>query len=109
MSSHCVQIARRLGRTARTAVAARAREREQVVERARVAANPRTPVVEHAAGEELVSDLRDHGAPRAVRAREDGDSTAAAWGKATAYYMVMWLFIPLFRTVVGLAAMWQVR
>jgi len=27
-------------------------------------------VVEHAAGEELVSDLRDHGAPRAVRARE---------------------------------------
>jgi hypothetical protein len=30
----------------------------------------RKPVVEDAAGEELVGHRRDHGAPRAVRARE---------------------------------------
>ncbi len=38
--------------------------------RARVAADAREPVVEHAAGEELVGDLCDHGAPWAVLARE---------------------------------------
>jgi len=38
--------------------------------RARVAANAREPVVEHAAGEELVSDLRDDGAPWAILARK---------------------------------------
>ena len=35
-----------------------------------VAANTREPVVEHAAGEERVGHLRDHGATRAVLARE---------------------------------------
>jgi hypothetical protein len=38
--------------------------------RARVAADAGEPVVEHAAGEERVRDLRDHGPPRAVLARE---------------------------------------
>jgi hypothetical protein len=35
-----------------------------------VAADPREPVVEHAAGEELVGDRCDDLAPRAVLARE---------------------------------------
>ena len=70
VSSHCVQIARRLGRTTRTEVAALAREREHVFVCTVVAADAREPVVEHAAGEELVSDLGDDGAPRAVLARE---------------------------------------
>jgi hypothetical protein len=38
--------------------------------RARVAPDARESVVEHATGEELVGDLRDHGAPRAVLACE---------------------------------------
>jgi len=35
-----------------------------------VTANTREPVVEDAAGEEIVGHLRDHAAPRAVRASE---------------------------------------
>jgi len=35
-----------------------------------VTANTREPVVEDTTGEELVGHLRDHGAPRAVLARE---------------------------------------
>ena len=70
MSSHCVQIAKRLGVAARTEVAARAREREQILVRAGIAADAREPVLEHAAGEELVSDLCDDGPPGAVFARE---------------------------------------
>jgi hypothetical protein len=38
-----------------------------------------------------------------------GDGTAASWTKAVAYYLMMWWFLPLFRSVVGLMAMWQVR
>jgi hypothetical protein len=38
--------------------------------RARVATDAREPVVEHAAGEELLGHLRDHGAPQAVLAPE---------------------------------------
>jgi hypothetical protein len=63
VSSHGVQIARHLGRTARTAVAARAREPEPIFVRAGIAANAGEAVLEHAAGEELVGDPRDHGAP----------------------------------------------
>jgi len=59
-----------LGVTAGAEVAARAREREQILVRARVAPNARESVVEHATGEELVGDPRDHGAPRAVLACE---------------------------------------
>ena len=70
VSSHCVQIANRLGVTAGADVAARAREREQVFVRTVVTANTREPVVEDTAREELLGDLRDHGAPRAVLARE---------------------------------------
>jgi len=57
VSSHCVQIANRLGVTARAEVAALAGEREQVLVRAVVAADAREPVIEHAAREELVGDL----------------------------------------------------
>ena len=35
-----------------------------------IAATAGEPVVEHAAGEKLVGDLGDDGAPRAVRARK---------------------------------------
>ena len=56
--------------TARAVMATRAREREQVFVCTVVAADAREPVVEHAAGEERVGDLCDHGAPRAVLARE---------------------------------------
>ncbi len=70
MSSHCVQIANRLGRATGAEVVARAREGQQRLVRARVAANAREPVVEHAAGEERVSDLRDDGAPWAILARK---------------------------------------
>ncbi len=70
VSGHWVQIAKCLGRAAGAEVAARAREREQVLVRTVVTATTREPVVEHAAGEEPVRDLPDHGAPRAVRARE---------------------------------------
>jgi len=38
--------------------------------RARSAADAREPVVEDATREELLGDLRDHGAPRAVLARK---------------------------------------
>ena len=61
-----------LGVAARAEIAALAGEREQVLVRAGVAADAREPVVEDAAGEELVGDLRDDGAPRAVLAREMG-------------------------------------
>jgi hypothetical protein len=59
-----------LGVTARAEIAALTREREQVFVRTVVTANTREPVVEDAAGEELVGDLCDHGAPWAVLARE---------------------------------------
>jgi hypothetical protein len=59
-----------LGVTAGAEVAARAREREQVFVRTVVTANTREPVIEHAAGEELVSDLCDDGAPWAILSRE---------------------------------------
>ena len=36
-----------------------------------VAPDAREPAVEHAAGEERVMNLRNHGAPRAVLAREE--------------------------------------
>ena len=49
-------------------VPALAGARQQILVRARIAADAREPVVEHAAGEELVSDLRDDGAPQAVLA-----------------------------------------
>ena len=52
-----------LGVTARAEVAALAREGQQILVRANVAADAREPVVENAAGEELVSDLCDDGAP----------------------------------------------
>jgi len=70
VSSHCVQNANRLGSAAGAEVAARAGEREQVLVRARVATDAREPVLEHPAGEELLRDLRDDGAPRTVLARE---------------------------------------
>ncbi|OBQ31858.1 MAG: hypothetical protein AN485_23020, partial [Anabaena sp. MDT14b] len=59
-----------LGVTAGAEVAALAREREQILVRARVAPDAREAVVEHAAFEERVGHLRDHGAPRAVLACE---------------------------------------
>ena len=59
-----------LGVTAGAEVPALAREREQVFVRAGVTANTREPVVEDAAGEELVRDLRDDGPPGAVLAGE---------------------------------------
>jgi len=70
VSSHGVQIARRLGRTARADVSARAGEGQQILVRARIAADACEPVLQHAAREERVSDLRDHGPPWAIRARE---------------------------------------
>jgi len=70
VSSHCVQIARRLGVTARAAVSARAGEGQQILVRARIAADAGEPVLQHAAREERVSDLRDHGPPWAILARE---------------------------------------
>ncbi len=70
VSSHCVQIARRLGRTTGAEVAALAGEREQILVRAGIAADARESVVEHAAGEERVSDLCDHGPTGAVLASE---------------------------------------
>ena len=45
VSSHCVQIARRLGRTARADVAARAGEGQPILVRARLAADAREAVV----------------------------------------------------------------
>ena len=51
-----------LGVTARTEVAPLTREREQVFVRTVVTANTREPVVEDAAREELLGDLRDDGA-----------------------------------------------
>jgi hypothetical protein len=60
-----------LGVTAGAEVPALAREREQIFVRTVVTANTREPVVEDAAGEELLGDLRDDGAPRAVLAREE--------------------------------------
>lgn len=41
-------------------------ERKQILVRAGLAADAREAVVEHATGEELVRDRRDHGPPRAV-------------------------------------------
>ena len=63
MSSHWVQIAWRLGRATGAEVPALAGECEQVFVCTLVAADAREPVVEHAAGEELVGDLCDDGAP----------------------------------------------
>jgi hypothetical protein len=70
VSSHCVQMASRFGVATRTAVAALAGEREQVFVCTVVAADAGEAVVEDAAGEALVGDLCDHGAPWAVLARE---------------------------------------
>ena len=70
VSSHWVQIAKRLGRATGADVAAFAREREQILVRARLAAEAGEPVLEHPAGEELVSDLHDDGPPGAVLAGE---------------------------------------
>ena len=70
VSSHWVQIAKRLGRATGADVAAFTREREQILVRARLAAEAREPVLEHPAGEELVSDLHDDGPPGAVLAGE---------------------------------------
>lgn len=47
-------------------VAALAGEGQQILVRASVAPDAREPVVERAAGEELVGDLRDDRAPPAV-------------------------------------------
>ena len=70
VSSHWVQIATRLGRTAGAEVAALTGEREPVFVCTVVAADAGEAVLKHAAGEELVRDLRDDGPPRAVLARE---------------------------------------
>ena len=59
-----------LGVAARAEVPTLAREREQVLVFTVVAADARKPMFENAAREELVGDLRDDGAPRAVLARE---------------------------------------
>lgn len=53
-----------------TEVAARAGDGEQVLVATGVTADAREPMLEDAAGEALVRDLGDHGAPRAVLARE---------------------------------------
>lgn len=55
---------------ARAEVPALTREREQIFVRTGVTADAREPVLEDAAGQELVGDLCDHAAPRAVLARE---------------------------------------
>ena len=70
VSSHWVQIAKRLGRATGADVAASTREREQILVRARLAAEAREPVLEPPAGEERVSDLGDDGPPGAVLAGE---------------------------------------
>jgi hypothetical protein len=49
--------------TARTEVAAFTREREQVFVRTVVAPDACEAVLQYAAREELLGDLRDHGAP----------------------------------------------
>jgi len=56
--------------TARAEVAALAGEREQVLVRARVTTDAGEAVLQHAAREKRVGDLRDDGTPRAVLARE---------------------------------------
>ena len=56
--------------TARAEVPALAGEGEQVLVGTVVTADAREPVLEDAAGEELVRDLPDHGAPRAILVRE---------------------------------------
>ncbi len=66
VSGHWVQIAKCLGRAAGADVAARAREREPILVRARLAVDAREPVLEHPTGEERVSDLCDEGRPGAV-------------------------------------------
>jgi len=68
VSSHCVQIARRLGRATWAEIPAFAREREQVFVRAGVAADAGEAVLEDATRQELVGDLRDDRAPRAILA-----------------------------------------
>ncbi len=55
---------------ARAEVATLTREREQIFVRTVVTANTREPVLEAAARQELIGDLRDDGTPRAVLARE---------------------------------------
>ena len=52
--------------TARADVPALAGESDQVLVGTVVTADAREPVLEDAAGEELVRDLPDHGAPRAI-------------------------------------------
>lgn len=59
-----------LGVAARAAVPARAREREEVLVGAIVTPDARDAELEHAAGNALVRDLPDHGASRAILARE---------------------------------------
>ena len=59
-----------LGMTARTEVAALAREGEEVLVGTRGAAHARKAVVEDAAGEELVGHVAHDGAPGAIRASE---------------------------------------
>ena len=56
--------------TSRPEAAAPAREGQQILVRANVAADAREPMVGNASGEELVSDLCDDGAPWAKLARE---------------------------------------
>ena len=68
MSSHCVQIARRLGSAARAEVAARAGEREQILLRAGLEAEAGEAVFQHAARDKLLGDLRDDGTSRVVLA-----------------------------------------
>jgi hypothetical protein len=72
-----------LGVTARTEVAASTREREQILVRARVAADAREPVLEHPAFEERVRDLRDHGPPRACALRDRGAPSIRSIGVRT--------------------------
>jgi len=79
VSSHCVQIARRLGVAARAAIPARAGEREQVLVCAVVAADAREAVLEDPTGEELVGHLPDDRTPRAVLA---GKALVKALAKA---------------------------
>jgi len=58
------------GVAARAEIPAFAREREQVLVGTGVAADAGEAVLQHAAGKELVGDLRHDGAPRAVLARK---------------------------------------
>ena len=69
MSSHCVQIARRLA-WQRGQKERHLYDGQQILVHASLGPDARGPVAEHATGEELVGDLRDDRAPRDVLARK---------------------------------------